>query len=147
MKVVPGLLASLAVLTLSAPSTAQTTAPRKNTMNIILSVGGQTLTATLTDSETARDFLSLLPLTLTLEDYASTEKIAYPPRKLSTKGAPAGSTPRAGDLAYYAPWGNLALFHKDFGYSSGLIILGKLSGDLDVLRKPGQVKVTIETSR
>jgi hypothetical protein len=33
----------------------------------------------------------ILPLTLTLEDYASAEKIAYPPRKLSTPGAPAGT--------------------------------------------------------
>jgi hypothetical protein len=38
-----------------------------------------------------------------------------------------------GDIAYYAPWGNLAIFHKDFGYSDGLIILGKIDGDVDAL--------------
>jgi hypothetical protein len=33
----------------------------------------------------------ILPLTLTLEDYPLTEQIAYPPRKLSTQGAPDGT--------------------------------------------------------
>jgi hypothetical protein len=31
------------------------------------------ITATLVDNETSRDFVSLLPLTLTLTDYAATE--------------------------------------------------------------------------
>jgi hypothetical protein len=39
-------------------------------------------------------------MTLTLEDYASTEKIGHPPRKLSTAGAPAGVDPSVGDIAY-----------------------------------------------
>jgi Cyclophilin-like family len=39
-------------------------------------------------------------------------------------GSMAGSDPSIGDIAYYAPWGNLALFYKDFGYSNGLITLG-----------------------
>ena len=45
-------------------------------MTIRLDVDGTPLTATLEDTEAARDFASLLPLTLTLEDYASTEKIS-----------------------------------------------------------------------
>lgn len=137
-------LASLALLTFSVQAAAQTTNPRRTPVTITVKIGEKTLKATLQDNETTRDLLSLLPLTLTLEDYASTEKITYPPRKLSTKGAPAGSTPKTGDIAYYAPWGNLALFHKDFSYSSGLIILGKLDSGVDVLRQPGKVTVTIE---
>ena len=43
MKFVPTVLASITVLTLSAPSTAQNTAPRKDPMNITLTIGGQTL--------------------------------------------------------------------------------------------------------
>ena len=48
-------------------------------------------------------------MTMTLEDYASTEKITYLSRKLSTADAPAGVDPDAGDITYYAPWGNLAI--------------------------------------
>ncbi|HCI3894513.1 TPA: hypothetical protein NO315_005733, partial [Pseudomonas aeruginosa] len=62
-------------------------------MNIRMTIDGQVLSATLVDSAAARDFLGLLPLTLDLEDYAATEKIAQLPRKLSTAGAPAGTTP------------------------------------------------------
>jgi hypothetical protein len=83
-------------------------------------------------------------MTLMLEDYAATEKIGYPPRKLSIMGAPAGTEPRTGDVTYYAPWGNLALFHKDFRSSSGLIPLGKIQSGLEALREPGSVTATIE---
>ena len=116
-------------------------------MKIRMNVGGQTITATLDDNETARDFVSLFPMTLTLEDYASTEKISYLPRRLSTKEAPPGCDPAVGDITYYAPWGNLALFYRDFGYSSGLIKLGSFDSGAEVLERPGPLKVTIESMR
>lgn len=31
-----------------------------------------------------------------------------------------------GDITYYSPWGNLALFYRDFGHASGLVRLGRL---------------------
>jgi hypothetical protein len=40
----------------------------------------------------------------------SIEKIGDLPKKLSTDGAPTGSNPNVGDIAYYAPLGNLAIF-------------------------------------
>lgn len=85
------------------------------------------------DNPTGRDFLSQLPLTITLEDYAGTEKISYLSKKLSTEEAPSGSDPSVGDFAYYAPWGNLAIYYKDFGYSNGLITLGKIESGLENL--------------
>ena len=113
-------------------------------MKIRITVGDKTVTATLIDSDTARDFVSLLPLTLTLEDYNKTEKVSDLPKRLSTKGAPSGSDPSVGDIAYYAPWGNLAIYYKDFGYSSGLVILGKIDGNMEVFNQSGSVKATIE---
>jgi len=115
-----------------------------STMKIRLTVNGKTMTARLDDTPTARDFLSLLPMTLTLEDYAATEKISYLPRKLSTAGAPAGSDPSIGDITYYAPWGNLAIFYKDFGYASGLIRLGRIDSGIEALSVAGTLKLTIE---
>ncbi len=127
-------------------STAETAASstKANAMKIRMTINGKSTTATLDDNATARDFLSMLPLTLTLEDYASTEKVAYPPRKLSTQGAPAGIDPDVGDIAYYAPWGNLALYYKDFGYSSGLIRLGRFDNGVGIIQANGKLKVTIE---
>lgn len=113
-------------------------------MKIRITLGEKVVTATLLDSETARDFVSLLPLTLVLEDHARTEKISNLPRKLSMTDAPAGGDPSVGDIAYYAPWGNLAIYYKDFGYSSGLVILGKIDGGAEAFNVPGSVKVMIE---
>ena len=138
------------VLVLIAPARAAGLSPsgtEARTMKIRMTIDGQATTATLDDNATTRDFLSLLPLTLTLEDYGSTEKIAYPPRKLSTQGAPAGFDPDVGDITYYAPWGNLALFYKDFAYSSGLIRLGRLDAGVEALSARGSLNVTIEAIR
>ena len=113
-------------------------------MKIRLKLEDTVITATLIDSKTTQDFISLLPLTLTLEDYAGTEKISDLPKRLSTEGAPSGSDPSVGDIAYYAPWGNLAIFYRDSGYASGLVILGKIDSGIEALNVPGSVKVTIE---
>lgn len=113
-------------------------------MDIRITVNGRVLTATLVDGAAARDFLALLPLTLDLEDYASTEKIAQLPSKLSTDGEPKGMTPSIGDITYYAPWGNLAIFYRNFGHANGLVKLGHITGDIEVLRAAGPLKTHIE---
>jgi hypothetical protein len=113
-------------------------------MKLRVDIEGTTITATLLDTETSRDFVSLLPLTLTLEDYAATEKISYLSRRLSTEGAPPGSDPSVGDIAYYSPWGNLAVFYRDAVYAGGLIKLGTIDSGVDALSRPGPLRVTIE---
>lgn len=119
--------------------------PEASAMKIRLTLNGKPTTATLIDTPTTRDFVALLPMTLTLEDYASTERIAYLPKKLSTVGAPRGVDPDVGDITYYAPWGNLAIFYRDSGYATGLIKLGSLDAGIDALDARGSLKVTIET--
>lgn len=116
----------------------------ESTMKIRFVFDDQTVTATLNDSPSVQDFVAQLPLTVELEDYASTEKIAYLPSKLTKQGAPAGVSSKAGDISYYAPWGNLVVFYKSFGYASGLINLGKIDGDLSRFTSGGSMKVTIE---
>ncbi len=113
-------------------------------MKIRMTLNATVITATLIDSRTAQDFIALLPLTLTLEDYGRTEKISYLPKRLSTADAPAGIDPSVGDITYYAPWGNMAIFIRDFGYSNGLVLLGKIDGDTQALNVSGPISVTIE---
>ena len=114
-------------------------------MNIKITIAGQIITATLEESDSARDFFAMLPLTLPFEDYAETEKIAYLPRQLTTLGAPKGMDPDVGDISYYAPWGNLAIFYRDFGYSTGLIKLGRIESGLSHLTTTSAASITIET--
>lgn len=117
---------------------------RRETMKIRMTMTGQIITATLEESDSAREFFAMLPLTLPFEDYAETEKIAYLPRKLTTQGAPNGIDPDVGDICYYAPWGNLAIYYRDFGYSTGLIKLGRIASGLDALTAQPSGTLTIE---
>ena len=113
-------------------------------MNVRLTIDAHQIDATPNDSGAARDFTNLLPLSLGLDDFHQTERIAYPPRKLDTSGAPEAAEPQAGDLAYYTPWGNLALFHRDGDSpSTGLVILGHVA-DRDTERLATVGHVTIE---
>lgn len=102
-------------------------------MKISIAIADQTFTAVLDEGPAARDFASLLPLDVTLADYNRTEKVADLPRRLSTDGEPDGIDPALGDLAYYAPWGNLAIFYREFPFSRGLIRLGRIEGDIAAL--------------
>ncbi|WBM74896.1 cyclophilin-like fold protein [Saprospira grandis] len=81
----------------------------------------------LFDNAWANALSQELPLKqLLVEDYAGCEKIMRRPKKLQSAQALGGHAARAGELCYYAPWGNLCLFYKDFRYADGLLLLGQV---------------------
>lgn len=102
-------------------------------VQIKLSFKDKEIIVKMFDSPSTTDFLKLLPIVLEFEDYNSTEKITYLPRKLSNDNVSTGMTPQVGDFAYYAPWGNLAIFYKGFSYSSGLVLLGQIEEGIENL--------------
>ena len=122
------------------------TAKEASMTRIHVIIGNETLSATLDDTPAGRDFSMLLPLELSLSDYHATEKIADLPRALDTRDAPASYTPKAGDITYYTPWGNLAIFYKPFRPSNGLVRLGAFDGPIDALLKDGAIAVRIEAA-
>ena len=112
---------------------------------IKLTVNGNEVFVRLDNNVASRDFLEMLPLTLTFEDYNNTEKIATLPNELSTEGLPSGYTPEVGDFSYYAPWGNISVFYKDFRYSNSLYKLGTIESGTEILGNiNGDFEVTIE---
>ncbi|SHF61340.1 hypothetical protein SAMN02745223_03113 [Devosia limi DSM 17137] len=113
-------------------------------MKIRMTFSAMTMPATLYDNPSARDFASLLPLDLSIDDYANNEKIAYLPRKLTEDGSGAFSNEQPGDLCYFAPWGNLALFYAGYRYSSGLIRLGRFDDGFKPLLVRGEFPLRIE---
>lgn len=139
-----------ATVVLSAPALAETgnaqPAKEATMTRIRVIVGNAVLSVTLDNTPAGRDFAALLPLELTLSDYHATEKIADLHRKLDTRDAPDSYTPTVGDITYYAPWGNLAIFYKPFRTSSGLVRLGAFDGPIDALLKDGAIQVRIETA-
>lgn len=81
---------------------------------------------------------------LAVEDYSTNEKIAYLPRKLTEDGSGPFSNEAAGDLCYYAPWGNLAFFYGGYQYSPGLIRIGRLDDGPAPLLRRGKCALRIE---
>lgn len=97
-----------------------------DTLAIALYVGSERFTASLLSNPTSQSLVDQLPFSVKLEDYAGMEKIFYPAEALSQAEAPDGAAPKAGEIHYYAPWGDVAIFYKDFRYAKGLIPMGKI---------------------
>lgn len=94
--------------------------------------GGEAVLA-LVSNKTTEDFVSRLPFTLTMEDYAGTEKIGRFSEALYKDTDVSGLTPTVGTAAIYAPWGNLAVFYGSASYSKDLIPVGSIESGLDAL--------------
>ena len=121
-------------------------AAQANTMKIRISVNGKAITATLIDSETTRDFISLLPLTLTMNDLFGREKFGHLPRAIS-EGGKRTRTYEVGDVIYWSPGPDVAMFYRHDGQSipsPGIIVMGKIDSGVEALNVPGSVKVMIE---
>ena len=104
------------------------------------------ITATMENNAAARDFLSRLPLEVTLNDYNHvTEKIFTPSPVLTVEGVTRGCTPVPGDITIYVPWGNIAIFCKDWPYSNDLIKIGHIDGNgIEALSVAGSIPVKFE---
>lgn len=116
-----------------------------DSMKITLKVGDKTLAATLIDSKTSRDFVSLLPLTLTMNDLFGREKFAHLPRAISTEGKRT-HTSEIGNIAYWSPGPDVAIFYRNDGEkipNPGLIIIGKIDSGVEAFNVPSSVKVEI----
>lgn len=114
-------------------------------MRIRISFNDQTMSATLEDNPSARDFASMLPLNdLMIDNYANNEKVSYLPRKLTEEGSGPFGSERPGDLCYYAPWGNLAFFYAGYRWSRGLIRLGRIEDSFDALLMRGKFPLRAE---
>ncbi|WP_321347755.1 cyclophilin-like fold protein [uncultured Draconibacterium sp.] len=102
------------------------------------------LTATLNESKTAINFAALLPVNLNLDDYGQSSKISKLAQRLDVTDADDGFAPKAGDIIYFAPLGNIAIFYEDVKYSSGLIKIGELDGNAKALKAIENIKARID---
>jgi alkylhydroperoxidase/carboxymuconolactone decarboxylase family protein YurZ len=125
---------------------AETATKQADNMKIRLRIRDRVLTATLIDSKTARDFISLLPVTLIMNDLFGREKFAHLPRAISEDGART-HTYEIGNVAYWSPGPDLAIYYRHDGQSipaPGIVIIGKIDSGVEALNEAGSVKVTIE---
>ena len=139
-------IALTAILGPTARSAANTTTNQTPAMKIRITLANKVLTATLADNKTARDFVSLLPLTLTMNDLFGREKFGHLPRAISKEGKRT-DTYEIGDIAYWSPGPDVAIYYHQDGEKipdPGIIIIGKIDFGADALNVTGSVKVTIE---
>ena len=126
-----------AVIEIAANNQTQGT----KTMQIKVSTGDTTTVFKLNDSNAAKALYAQLPMTIDVEDYGGKETIFYPPKKLDTAKTPQANA-KAGTLAYYAPWGDVVMFYKNFGSASGLYELGEaVSGAENIEKMHGKVEI------
>jgi len=133
----------------SAVTGAALAPEQESAMKIRLKVGDKVLAASLIDSETTRDFISLLPLTFTMNDLFNREKSGNLPRRISEDGQRT-RTYEVGDVIYWSPSAHLAIYYRHDGEaipSPGIIVIGKIDSGVEALNVPGPVNVTIELIR
>jgi hypothetical protein len=124
----------------------ETVAQQANPMKIRLTVNDKALTATLTDSEAIRDFITLLPLTLTMNDLFRRDKFAHLPRAISKEGKRT-RTYEVGDIAYWSAGPDVAIFNRHDGQripNPGIIVMGKLDSGAEALDVPGSVRLRFQ---
>lgn len=110
-------------------------------MHISVHSNGKTTVFQLNDSPAARALYAQLPLSIDVKNYSHNEKIFYPPEKLAIDNTPLANA-MTGTLAYYAPWGDVVMFYKDFGSAGGLYELGHtISGIEHIENMSGTIKV------
>jgi hypothetical protein len=111
-----------------------------------LTINGKAILAKLIDSETTRDFISLMPLTLTMNDLCRREKFASLPRALLNAGKHK-NTYAVGEIAYWPPGPDVAIFYRHDNENipdPGIIPIGKIRSGYEALSARGPVKVTFE---
>lgn len=95
--------------------------------------GSVRLLAIVRDTAAARDLRAQLPARLRMRDHGGVEKTGPLARALTVTDEPDGADPEVGDLGYYAPGHDLVLYYGDQSYFDGIVILGRLEGDLAAL--------------
>ncbi len=139
-------LVSAMALSQAACGGDNSTTKHGDNMKIRLRIANRALTGTLIGSKTAQDFVSLLPLTLTMNDLFGREKFAHLPRAISTEGKRT-HTYEVGDIAYWSPGPDVAIYYQHDGEKipePGIIVIAKLDSGVDAFNVPGSVEVKIE---
>lgn len=102
-------------------------------MRIRVTIGQTALDATLLDNATARDFASLLPLTIHTKDLHGKEK--YGPLRRPLAAGSGQSTHAVGDFGFWSPGTEIAVYYRDGGSipGPGIVMIGRIDRLGDVL--------------
>jgi hypothetical protein len=134
--------------TTSPAAGALPTPPRTGELRIAIRVGEEISTGTLAETTAARTFAAMLPVTIAARDLFGQAMAGKVPRTLAIGDAAGASQYSIGDVGYWSPSGDLAIFYADDGQSlppPGLVSLGTVDGGLSAIADAGnRATMTIE---
>jgi len=122
---------------------------RITNMKIRITIADKVVIASVADNATARDFVSLLPLSVSMKDLFGREKYGDLPKPLSEKG-PRENRYEVGDIAYWSPAHQVAVYYHQDGESipsPGIIPIAKIDAGTKAFNVPGSMKVIIEIAK
>jgi hypothetical protein len=100
--------------------------------------------AELADNDAAKSLQRLLPVQITMRDHMRQEKTGYLPADLTeTTRQTAFAT---GTLGLWSSNHFVIYYREGVVPQPGIILLGKVTGDVAIFDRPGSVKVRIELS-
>ncbi len=125
------------ILETGADITLEKVSKAQNKTNI--AVEGKNIKATLDDSETTRDFLKLLPLTIKMTGFYGREYAAGLNANISVNGEVIDDYSN-GDVTYYIAGNALAIFYanEELSSQSGLIRMGRITSSLEDFKNLGE---------
>ncbi len=136
--------ASSAAARVSAPAAAReaATEPAMKQERIVISSPWGRVTAELVENEATRALAGKLPITLEMRDHLRQEKTGSLPAALPEVPRQTGFS--EGTLGL---WGNddfVIYYRSGHVPSPGIVILGRVTGDVSIFDRPGPVTVRIE---
>jgi hypothetical protein len=132
--------AALGATTLAAANPAQ------SGQAVRIRLGDHSFEATLNASAAAREFASMLPITIAMDDLMGREKTGVLPHALSSP-ANGSSHYDKGDLGYWKPRHSFVIYYRQDGEPlppPGIVLLGKVAGDLSAFEGDKSQRVTVE---
>jgi hypothetical protein len=118
---------------------------RTTKVKIRIKVADKAIIATVANNQTARDFLSVLPFSVSIKDLFGREKYGDLPKALSENG-PSKNSYEVGDIAYWSPDRQFAVYYRHDGQSipsPGIIPIARIDAGTEAFNVPGALKVTI----
>lgn len=115
-----------------------------NDIRINIVINGTNFEATLLDNETTKDFLKLLPMTITMQDHLNNEKYYDLPTSLTTNTYNPSKI-NIGDIMLFGN-NTLVIFYESFNTNYSYTKIGNINNysDLKSLLGNGNVTATFE---
>jgi hypothetical protein len=130
--------------TAEAPASGSADASPNGGTPITITVGGQTITGTLNDSDVAQDFAEMLPVTVPAFRNSGIEYISELSAPLTETG-PFHTDVQPGDIVYYNPADSITIIYEETSSVPTLTKMGEITSDLSVFAGlPEDVDMRIE---